>query len=162
MSSLFNLTEQYRTVLQLAEEGADQSAIDDALAHIDDQIEDKADGYAAVIKHLKGNIEMIKTESDRLTALKKTHENAIKRMKDNLMAAMQDTGKLKFKTSVNNFYVKKNPISLIVQNEDYIPSDFYVVKRVLDKKALKEYLLEHENETVNGVGLEQSKSVVIR
>lgn len=161
MSSLFNLTEQYQTVLDLAEQGADEAAINDALEHINDQIEDKADGYAAVIKHLKGNMEMIKKEQERLAALKKVHDNTIKRMKDNLTEAMKNTGKTKFKTDTNSFYIKKNPVSLIVNKEDYIPSEFYKTKKELDKKSLKTYL-QHEGETLDGVALEQTEGVQFR
>lgn len=162
MSSLFNLTEKYKTVLQLAEEGADESAIKDALEHIDDQIEDKADGYAAVIKHLENNMELIDKENQRLDKLKKTHNNTIQRMKDNLMDSLKATDKKKLKTDLNKFTIRKNQMSLVVEREDNIPQEYYRVEKKLDRKALKEYLKEHQDEQLDGVGLRQSESLSIR
>src|SRR5699024_6553432 len=103
MSSLFELTGKYLDVKNLAEQGVDEQTIMDTLESIDDEIEIKADGYAAVIKHLKGNVEMIDSEIKRLQQLKSTHKNTEKRMKENLYDNMKVTGKTKFKTNLNNF-----------------------------------------------------------
>src|SRR5690625_7796801 len=65
MTSLFNLTGDYLKIKELAEQGADPEAIEDAIAYIDDEIEDKADGYAYIIRQLDGNKEAIDKEIKR-------------------------------------------------------------------------------------------------
>ena len=162
MSSLFELTGKYLTVLDLAEEGADPEVIQDTLESIDDEIEVKADGYANVIKHLDGNIEMLDKEIKRLEKLKKVHANSKKRMKDNLMDSMKATGKQKFKTDSHNFYIKKNPLSMKVESDEYVPEDFFETKKVLDNARLKKYLTNNPDEELKGVSLTRTESVVIR
>lgn len=162
MSTLFNITEKYKYILQLAEEGADESVIKDTLESIEDEIEDKADGYAAVIKRLEANVEMIDKEKQRLDRIKKTHTNTIKRMKENLMDSMYATDKKKFRTELNHFYIKKNPVSLKVTDESLIPEDYFIVEKKLDSKTLKQYMQEHEVNEFSGARLTQSESVIIR
>lgn len=160
--SLFDLTGKYLEVKQLSESGVDEQIIIDTLESIDDEIETKADGYTNVIKHLEADNEMIDTEIQRLQKFKKTKQNTVKRMKDNLKESMQTTGKTKFKTALNQFYIKKNPASLVIEHEDNIPKDYYRVEHKLDRTKLKNYLKENEDEHLNGVGLTTSESVVIK
>lgn len=162
MSSLFELTGKYLDVKNLAEQGVDEQTIMDTLESIDDEIEVKADGYAAVIKHLKGNTEVIDSEIKRLQQLKSTHKNTEKRMKENLYESMKTTGKTKFKTNLNNFYVKKNPPSLQVEDEGRIPEDYFVTSKSLDKKTLLQYMKDNELDAFEGARIQQGESVVIR
>lgn len=162
MSSLFELTGKYLDVKNLAEQGVDEQTIMDTLESIDDEIEIKADGYAAVIKHLKGNVEMIDSEIKRLQQLKSTHKNTEKRMKENLYDNMKMTGKTKFKTNLNNFYVKKNPPSLQVEDEGRIPEDYFITSKALDKKSLLQYMKDNELDAFEGVRIQQGESLVIR
>lgn len=160
--TLFDLTGSYLKLKELAEQGADEKAVMDTMESIDDDIHTKADGYAAVIKHLKGNVEMIKAEEKRLKAFKATHENTIKRMKENLLDAMKMTDNTSFKTNTNHFYVRNNQESLIVEHEDNIPKEYYLVEHKLDTNKLKEYLQKNKDETVDGVGLKRTESVIIQ
>src|SRR5699024_1035337 len=162
MSSLFELTGKYLDVKNLAEQGVDEQTIMDTLESIDDEIENKADGYAAVIKHLKGNVEMIDSEIKRLQQLKGTHKNTEKRMKENLYESMKSTGKTKFKTELNNFYVKKNPPSLQVEDEGRIPEDYFITSKALDKKSLLQYMKDNELDAFEGARIQQGESLVIR
>lgn len=162
MSSLFELTGKYLDVKNLAEQGVDEQTIMDTLESIDDEIEIKADGYAAVIKHLKGNVEMIDSEIKRLQQLKSTHKNTEKRMKENLYDNMKVTGKTKFKTNLNNFYVKKNPPSLQVEDEGRIPEDYFITSKALDKKSLLQYMKDNELDAFEGARIQQGESLVIR
>src|SRR5699024_10510963 len=81
-----------------------------------------------------GNIEMVDKEIKRLQAIKKTHVNTQKRLKDNLFESMKMTKKEKFKTATNNFYIKKNAVSVIVEDDKFIPKRFYETQKVLNKK----------------------------
>lgn len=162
MSSLFDLTGKYLTVLELAEEGADPDVIQDTLESIDDEIEVKADGYANVIKHINGNIDVIDKEIKRLQKLKSSHTNSVKRMRDNLLDSMKATGKEKFKTDSHSFSVKKNPLKLEIESEEFIPESYFETRKVLDSASLKKYLTENPEKSLNGVSLTRSESVTIR
>ena len=164
MTSLFELTGNYLKVKQLAEEGADEQVIMDTLESIDDEIEDKVDGYTAVIRHLEGNVNMIDEEIKRLTKLKQTHNNTVKRMKETLYNAMKLIDRQKVKTDMNHVYIKKNPTKVVVEDEKVIPDDYFNVEEVrkLDKAKLKEYLESLEGKGFEGARLEQGEGVVIK
>ncbi|MEV7495747.1 siphovirus Gp157 family protein, partial [Streptomyces anulatus] len=50
MSNLFELKDSYQQVYDLIAEQEDEQILKDTLSSINDAIEDKADGYVAVIK----------------------------------------------------------------------------------------------------------------
>ena len=85
MANLYELTGQFLELMDmLDDEECDEQCIMDTLEGIDYEIEEKADGYAKIIKSLESDIEGLTKESDRLTARKKTYENRIKWLKQNL------------------------------------------------------------------------------
>lgn len=162
MASLFELTGKYLEVKNLAEQGVDEQIIMDTLESIDDEIETKADGYAVVIKHLKGNVQTIDEEIKRLQQLKSTHKNTEERMKENLLDSMKYTGKTKFKTGLNSFSIRKNPPSLQVIDEGMIPDEYFITSKSLDKKTLMQYMKDNDINDYEGARLQQGESLSIR
>ena len=159
MSSLYNLKEDYKRVLELQAEGVDEEVIKDTLESIDDAIEDKADSYSYVIREKKGQNDTIDEEIKRLQALKRSNNNLIKLLQENLYEAMTSTGKTKFKTDLNSFWIQKNPMSIEIKYEDNIPEEFYVTERKLQRRDLINYV---KNNEIDGVELTQSEGVRIR
>ena len=73
MAALYELTGQFLELMDmLQDEECDEQCIMDTLESIEFEIEDKADGYAKIIKSLESNVEGLSKEADRLTARKKT------------------------------------------------------------------------------------------
>ena len=165
MSTLYQLTDDYMELLELAEDpDTDPQAFADTLECIEGAIEDKADGYAMVIRQIMADVAGLKAEIDRLTARKRTGENAIERMKEALQYAMQTTGKTKFKTQLFSFGIRKNPASVVIDaaNVRDFPEQYVIESEpVLDKKALKDALKAGEDMT-GLCHLEQSESLSIR
>ena len=159
MSSLYNLKEDYKRVLELQAEGVDEEVIKDTLESIDDAIEDKADSYSYVIREKKGQNDTIDEEIKRLQALKRSNNNLIKLLQENLYEVMKETGKTKFKTALNSFWIQKNPMSIDIKYEDNIPEEFYVTERKLQRRDLINYV---KNNEIDGVELTQSEGVRIR
>lgn len=161
MATLYELTDRYRNILEVAEM-LDAEQLDEALAGIDDDIEVKADGYARVIKELDNTADGLDKEIKRLTDRKKTITNNAKRMKESLQDSMLLTGKTKFKTDLFSFNIQKNAASLSVLKEDNIPKRFYEEQAPkLDKRGLLKYLKETEEE-LEGVEIKQTESLRIR
>ena len=147
--TLYNLTNDYMNLLELAEDpDIDEQAFIDTLEGIDGALEDKADGYAKVIRTLEGDAAACDAESKRLRNKKQTIENNIKRMKAALQYAMEVTGKTKFKTALFSFGIQKNPAA-VVMDEAYIeniPERFLIPQdHQIDKKAIKEALKTGED-----------------
>lgn len=129
MSTLYELTTDFMTLLEMAEDpDTDPVAFEDTMEALGLEIEDKADGYAKVIRQLEGNIAACKAEIQRIKTAASTMENNIKRMKENLQDTMEVTGKRKFKTPLFSFNIQKNPPSLVLDEVDTtrIPADYLI------------------------------------
>lgn len=149
MSTLYELTEDYMNLLALAEDpDIDEQAFTDTLEGIEGALEDKAEGYAKVIRTLEGDAAACDAESKRLRNKKQTIENNIRRMKAALQYAMQATGKTKFKTALFSFGIQKNPAAVVI-DEGYlenIPDRFLIPQDPqIDKKAIKEAIKAGED-----------------
>lgn len=165
MSTLYQLTSDYTELMLLAEDpDIDEQAFLDTLEGIEGELEDKADNYAKVIRSLEADAAACDAEAKRLRAKKQTIENNVKRMKGALQYAMQATGKVKFKTPLFSFGIRKNPASVVVDEQyiENIPGRFLIPQEpVVDKKAMKDALKAGEDLT--GIcHLEQSESLSIR
>lgn len=160
--TLYQLTDNFKQVLEMAQDPSiDPQAIADTLEGIGGEIEDKADGYAKVIKELEADSDKLTAEITRLTDRKKALQNNIKRMKESLTAAMQATGKIKFKTDLFSFNVQKNPPTLVIDDETKIPKEYYIPQEPkLDTTVIKE-LLKSGTE-LGFAHLEQGEGVRIR
>lgn len=161
MSTLYELTGEYLELLNMAQEEDDEEVIKDTLEAIGGEIEDKADGYAVVIKELEADTDKIDKEIKRLQEKKKTINNNIGRIKFSLENAMKITGKVKFKTLLFSFGIQKNPASVMVKDEKAVPDKFWKPQDpVLDKKGLIAFIKEHGNTAY--AELTQTESLRIR
>jgi predicted nuclease with TOPRIM domain len=159
MATLYELTGQFRELLELVEQGeVDPKMLADTLEGLEGEIEIKADGYAKVIRELEGQASMLKGEIDRLSDRKSSIENNIKAMKESLEMAMRSTGKVKFKTDLFSFNIQKNPARLVITGE--VPKDYLIPQEPkVDNKTIKDLLKEKELPFAH---LEQSESLRIR
>ena len=129
MSTLYELTADFMMLLEMAEDpDTDPVALQDTMEALSMDIEDKADGYAKVIRQLEANVAACKAEIQRLKTAATVMDNNIKRMKENLQDTMEVTGKRKFKTPLFSFNIQKNPPSLVLDEVDTarIPADYLI------------------------------------
>lgn len=89
MSNLFELKDNYQQVYDLIAEQEDEQILKDTLASINDAIEEKADGYVAVIKSLEADNNAIDEEIKRLRQRKTSNQNGVKRLKESLQEVME-------------------------------------------------------------------------
>ncbi|MFZ7905779.1 siphovirus Gp157 family protein [Staphylococcus hominis] len=161
MPSLFDLSTDYQQLYDLIAEQEDEQILKDTLASINDAIEDKADGYVAVIKTLEGDNKAIDEEIKRLRQRKTSNQNGVKRLKESLQEVMEQTGKEKFKTALNSYSISNNPPSLDITDESLIPKQFYIEQQPkLDKKELLKVV--KDGLEIKGVELKQSRSLRVR
>lgn len=161
MAKLYEIVGAFKELLEMAsEENMDQKLISDTLEGVEFEFEEKADGYAKVVKMLEGDVEAIDKEIKRLTEKKNTIKNNISGIKKNLENAMITTGKTKFKTLLFGYNIQKNPASVSIDDETLIPKDFWIEQEPkLDKKSLAAFLKENE---VSWAHLTQTESLRIR
>lgn len=155
MANIYELTNDFLELLNMLEdEEVDEEVIMDTLESIEYEIEDKADGYAKIIKALRADVDGIQKENNRLTSRKKTYENRIKWLKQNLEMCMRATGKKKFTTDLFSFNIQKNggkrklTIDVDVEN---IPEEYRIKQPdAVDGEKLRDYLKENGLEGQDG------------
>lgn len=161
MTTLFNLTDNYKQVYDLIAEQGDEQALNDTLESINDALEDKADGYVAIIKTLEGDNKVIDDETKRLQQRKTTNKNGIDRLKESLKEAMETTGKTKFKTTLNSYTIANNPPSKDVVDEKLIPKDYWVSQAPkINSKLLLDDL--KAGKEIPGAELKRTQSLRVR
>ena len=162
MSTLYELTNDYLTLLDMAEDpDIDEQALIDTMEGIEGEIEIKADGYARVMKQLEATSTNLEYEEKRLMNRRKTIDRNIKRMKQALQDAMVATGKPKFKTDLFSFTIRKNPASVVIDRETCIPPEFLIPQDPkIDKKAIKAAI--DRGDDIKFAHLEQGESLIIR
>lgn len=125
MSNLYNLTSNYEAVLNmLYDEDVDLQMILDTAEAIEGEIEDKANGYAKIIKELEAKQNARKEEAKRLTESAKVFENRIKALKNNLYNSMKTTGKTKFVTDLFSFSIAKNGGKQTLTIDGDVPEEY--------------------------------------
>lgn len=142
MSNLYELTNKYETVFNmLCDEDVDEQMVLDTLESIEGEIEDKADGYAKIIKELETKQKSRKEEAKRLTESARTFENKINFLKQNLFYAMKQTGKTKFTTDLFSFNIVKNGGKQALTIDGEVPEEYTktIIENDTDKirKALE-------------------------
>lgn len=160
MASLYELTGQMAYLHQLLEDPeAEEQVILDTMEGIDFEIEEKADGYAKIIRMLTAEVDAISSEVDRLTVRKKAISNNIDRLKSALEQSMIFLDKRKFKTALFSFNIQKNPATVNIVGP--VPKKYLIPQEPkVDKKAIIEYVKAHGN--TKYAELTQSESLRIR
>lgn len=147
--SLYNLTADYEHVLgMLYDDDYDEDTVIDTLDAIEGAIEDKADGYAMIMRMVDSDIESIKAEETRLASRRKALESKKQRMKANLYDAMKTVGKTKFKTALFSFGIQKNggKRALVLDvGVDKLPPEMQKVTIEANNDALRQLLGDKES-----------------
>ena len=162
MSSLYELTEAYQELLSMAlDPDTDPEALADTMEAIEGEFEDKADGYAKVMKEMKvfedAKREEGKRQIDGANVLKAKRE----RMSETLANAMKLTGKTKFKTAFAGYNIQKNPPALKIDDPSKVPDEFLIPQEPkVDSAAIKKEL--KEGVAYDWCHLEQSESLRIK
>lgn len=162
MSSIYTLNKDYAelsAMLEAAETEEEIQEIQDTLEMINVSIEEKLENTGKFIKNTESDITGIKAEIERLTAMKKTKENFVERLKNNVEFALKEKG-LETLT-VGTFkagYRKSESVEII--NLDVIPADFTKVEIKADKTAIKKAL--KAGETVEGAEIKVNQNFYIK
>lgn len=157
---LYELTENYQQVLEIAEQ-LDAETLKDTLDSINDEIEMKVESTAFVIKTLDSNITTIDTEIKRLSAMKSAQTNNVKNLKLYIQESMEKVGLDKVKGKMIKVAIQNNPPSLKLENETLVPKEYFVIQEPkLDKKRLMKDV--KEGLEIEGVELQQTRSIRIR
>lgn len=157
---LYELATNYRQVSEMLE-GEDDIALKDTLESIEDEIEDKAENIAKMIRNLEADVKAYKEEEQRLANHRRTIENRITGLKGYLQDQLEIAGLNKVKRPTLTVSIQNNPPSVDIADENNIPSHFRIPQPdKIDRKAILSHL--KDGVVVDGATLKQSRSVRIR
>lgn len=155
---LYELTERYKNVLDIAEQ-LDAETLKDTLEAIKESIEVKAENTAKVIKTLEAEIAGLETEIKRMSDRKSTLKNNIDGMKRFLKDELEKVGTDKVKGQHLTIRIQNKPQGVRVEDESKL-SDYLVEQpKKLDKKALLADL--KAGKEVDGAEIQQGRSLRI-
>lgn len=160
MAKLYELSTGYKNIEYSLENGEDNEELQVVLDSLGEEIEDKAENIAKLIKNYESDIEAFKAEEKRIAERRRTLENDVKRLKEYLFNNMKLTGKTKFKKGTFSFNIAKNPASVEIVNQDIIPMDYRELVEVINKKDILQDLKDGKD--VQGAILKQTESLRIR
>lgn len=156
MSNLYQLNQAWQEVANmLYQEDIDEQMIFDTLESIEGEIEDKADGYAKIIKELEAKRDSRKIEAKRLTDSAAVFDNRIKSLKQNLFNTMKQTGKTKFSTSLFNFRIQKNGGKRALTIDGEVPKEY--TKTLIENDTDKIRKALEDGKKLNFAHLEDQK-----
>ena len=117
-------------------------------------LQQKSQNIIGYTRNLELTIEAKKTEEKRIAESRKADEKRLEKFKEYVKDCMEQNGIMKVETSIGSMTIAKNPISVEIENEDEIPSEFKqeIVTVKIDKTAIKNNFKE-TGEIVNGVNI---------
>lgn len=144
MSSLYDLTGEFKALYELAINDEDPQAFLDTLEGLKGELEVKAGGYVHVIKQLMMEADECDKLIDAFTAKKSARMNNVKRMKDALMAAMDAAGIDSLKAGEFNLKISKNGGLQPMKITGDVPDNFTKVIVEPDSKKIRDALANGE------------------
>ena len=162
MSTLYELTEDYKQLLDMMEDpDISEEAILNTLEFVDEEIEDKLDGYGRVIRTIEFNAENKKKEAERLLERAKSEKNRAESLKKRIEGAMLAMDKPKVKTLLFSYNIQNNAPSLDIETEQFIPEDYYIKQEPkLDRRCLLDAI--KKGIEIQGVSIKQTASLRMR
>lgn len=158
--TLYQISDEQRRINAMLEEtgGELTPELEEALAINEANFVQKADGYGHAILHYKAIVAAIKAEKDRLDAIKKTAENAIARMEERIVAAMQQFDRPKVEADTLKLSLRRSE-RVVVDDENAVPADCKTIKVEISKTELKRHLKACED---CGAHIEENQSLQIK
>ena len=159
------MTDTYVSLLAQYEDAAteeERAGILEAIMAVETDITEKADKYARLMKNANADADALAEEIKRLTAKKAAADNLAKRLKENMLFAMNIAGATEIKTTLGKWRIQKNPLKVTVTDAASVPARFLVEQPPeIDKKAiLAEF--KQTGEVFSGVEITQDESVRFR
>ena len=164
--TLYELTDQYVGLMSALEEGTETDEEWDALCAqyqlTADEIGEKCEVIAKIMRNLKAEAEAVKAEKMRLASRQTALENSAERLKKLVENFMLAADVSKVKTTIGNYTIQKFPPSLTVTDLAQIPERFLIPQ--LPKVDAKAMIAEWKTtgEIFDGAEISQRKGIVFK
>lgn len=158
--SLYKITNKFVEIMDKAENGElteeEYNELGNELAL---ELQNKSANIIGYVKNSEYLLESIKAEEKRLADMRKLGEAKLDKFKQYVKENMERLGLEKIPTELGSLAIAKNPISVEIENEDEIPSEFKqeIVTTKIDKTAIKNHFKE-TGEVIAGVKIVDDKT----
>lgn len=156
MATLYEMTENAKILYELLQaEEIDEQTLADTLEAMG--ADEKLESYGKIIRQMQADADMFKAELDRLSAKKKSADNAVERMKKAVKDFMEAFGQEKAKAGAFSFYLASTQ-AVSITDEKRIPADYLIpqpdkIDKNGIKKALKDGVQIAGAELVTNIGV---------
>lgn len=143
--SLYNITNKFVELMEKAEnEELSAEEVQAIGMELEQELMNKSSNIIAYIKNAESLVNAIKDEETRLKEMREVGEKKLEKFKTYVLDNMNRLGLVEIPTSLGSLKVAKNPMSVEIENEDEVPSEFKkeVVKTTIDKTAIKNHFKE--------------------
>lgn len=159
--TLYRITSEQLRINELLEESGGEltAEIEEALMLNEENFIAKSEGYIEAIAYFKARQEAAKVRIEEMQRIKKTAENAEKRLKERMQLAMEIMGRDKVEVGLHKLSLRNTQVVNIIC-ESAVPNEFVKVETSIDKAKLKERL--KTGEIIPGAELRYNQSIQIR
>lgn len=158
--SLYNIANKFVELMDKAQEGElteeEYNQLGEELAL---ELQNKSANIIGYIKNSESFLEAIKSEEKRLSEMRKTGEARLEKFYQYVKENMEKLNLSEIPTELGTLKIAKNPMSVEIENEDEIPSEFKqeVTTVKIDKTAIKNHFKE-TGEVVAGTRIVDNKT----
>ncbi len=151
--SLYNITNKFVELMDKAQDGElteeEYNELGNELAL---ELQNKSSNIIGYIKNSELLLEAMKAEEKRLADIRKQGEKKLNKFYEYVKENMERLGLTEIPTELGKIKIAKNPISVEIENEDEVPSEYKteVVTVKIDKTKIKNDFKE-TGEIPNGV-----------
>lgn len=160
MSTLREISEQFRELQRLADDPDMAVAVADTLEGIEAEFEHKARAIVTVAQNMDDDVRILDDEIKRLQARKKSISNRQAQLKDWLRQNMEVTGITRIACPLFTINCVQGREVAVVENADALPDEYVSIKTTVSPdlngiaKALK------DGADIPGARLERAKSSI--
>lgn len=144
MQQLYKIADEYTEAFNRLEEmDFDEQTIEDSLALVKDEFNNKAINIGSFIKNIESNIKAMKEAESSIADRRKALQNKIDSIKEYLKVNMEKCNITHIHSPYFDIKLKKNPAALYITNEKLIDKKYFdtiPATKVLNKEKLKNEL----------------------
>ena len=163
MGTIFNIQTEYKSIIKaLIDNGGELTdELQTAIEISQKELYKKTESYSLAIKEIDGEISIIKEEIERLQGLINSRDNAIKRMKDVILNAMETFEINKIETPLIKISIRESEAVEVI-NEAQIPDIYFAEKttKTISKTMIKEAI--KSGASIDGAIIKTNKSLQIK
>lgn len=158
--SLYNITNKFVELMDKAQEGElTEEEYNQLGEEVIKELQNKSANIIGYIRNSESLLEAMKAEEKRLSDMRKQGEAKLEKFNQYVKENMEKLGLVEIPTELGSLKITKNPMSVEIENEDEIPSEFKqeVVTTKIDKTAIKNHFKE-TGEIVAGTRIVNDKT----